>query len=123
MKKYYFAFVAVYFLSFANGQIINFPDANFKARLLVANTTNQIAKNLAGNYFKIDADSDGEIQQSEALEVSYIDFSYTFSYITSVNGVTNFINLKYLNCGNNPINSLDLNGLVNLRELLCFIIN
>lgn len=62
VKKLYFSLLAFCFLSFANAQIINIPDANFKSKLLATNITNQIAKNLAGNFFKIDTNSDGNVQ-------------------------------------------------------------
>jgi len=47
---------------FSFGQIVNIPDANFKAKLLEASPSNTIAKDLAGNYFKIDANGNGEIE-------------------------------------------------------------
>ncbi len=117
MKKYYFAFVAFCFLSFGNAQIINFPDAIFKARLLAASTTNQIAKNLAGNNFKIDADSDGEIQQSEALQVSFLNISNSF--ISSITGISFFTALTNLNCNTNGLASLNLSSNIALSTLFC----
>ncbi len=52
MQKYYFA-VFAFFLSLANGQTITFNDVNFKAKLLAASPSNQIAKNLAGIILKL----------------------------------------------------------------------
>ena len=49
-----------------NDQIVNIPDANFKNILLNSNPTISIAENLTGNYFKIDANSDGEIQMEKS---------------------------------------------------------
>ncbi len=67
MKKIYFLLLAFSFFTTANSQIVNIPDANFKAKLLTANTTNTIAKNLFKNYIKIDVNNDGQIQESEAI--------------------------------------------------------
>ncbi len=98
-----------------NAQIVSIPNANFKAMLISANYNNQIAKNLLGNYFKIDSNNDGEIQVSEALQVSYI---YLEPYnIASIEGINSFTNLVTFNCTSNGIGFLTLNGLVNLESL------
>ena len=72
MKKLYAFLVLAFTVVAGNAQIVTIPDANFKAKLLSADTTNQIAKDLSDNYFKIDANNDGEIQESEASQVSYL---------------------------------------------------
>ena len=116
MKKLYILFfLTIGFL--ANAQIINFPDANFKAKLLSASPINQVARNLAGNHFKIDANNDGEIQNSEALNVSYLDISS--SNIASIVGIQNFTNLQTLNCSYNNLVELVIDNLVNLQNLIC----
>ncbi|SHE76877.1 DUF7619 domain-containing protein [Chryseobacterium takakiae] len=98
-------------------QIINIPDANFKAKLLSSSPANTVAKNLSGNYFAIDANGDGEIQQTEAEQVKYLDiFS---SNIYSLIGIISFINLQYLSCSSNLLSSLDVHGLINLQFLDC----
>lgn len=68
----------MFVFSFANSQIVNIPDANLKTKLLLANNTSghQIAKNLNGDYFKIDSNNDGEIQFSEALQVLTLDTNF-----------------------------------------------
>ena len=101
----------------AQSQIVNIPDANFKAKLLSATSGNQIAKDLNGNYFKIDSNSDNEIQESEALEVSYLDVSS--SSILDLTGIASFFNLEYLDCFNNELISLDLTANTNLAYLQC----
>jgi Leucine-rich repeat (LRR) protein len=99
-------------------QVVTIPDANFKAKLVQANTGVQIAKNLAGQWFKIDANSDGQIQTAEALQVSAL---YTnFSSIASVTGIASFTNLKVLSCFNNSITSIDVSALSQLEELYCY---
>lgn len=116
MKQTYL--ICILFISlFSSAQIINFPDANFKAKLLQSSTSNSIAKNLQGNNFKIDANNDTEIQFSEALQVS--DLNVFGSNITSVVGVENFTNLLALRCGGNLITTLNLPGMTNLTFLDC----
>jgi len=108
-------FIVIAFTSFCNAQIVNIPNANFKAKLIAANASNTTAKDLSGNYFKIDTNNDGEIQLTEALQVSSIDVFN--SNITSIQGITSFSNLQFLNCAWNSILSIDLNGLTNLQTL------
>ncbi|MBS1535100.1 MAG: leucine-rich repeat domain-containing protein [Bacteroidetes bacterium] len=118
MKKYLLlVFIFLGLKSSLNGQIINFQDAVFKAKLLQADPTNQIAKNLADNYFKIDANSDGEIDVNEAMEVSLLNVS--FSNVNSIDPIDSFINLKFLSCSNNNLSTIDVSTLVNLKTLAC----
>lgn len=108
----------LFIATIAQSQIVNIPDANFKAKLLASSSSNQIAKNLAGQYFAIDSNSDGEIQVSEALNVGYLYVAA--SHITSLQGINSFMNLTYLNCGLNQITNLDVTSLTNLTILSCF---
>ncbi|WP_291133233.1 DUF7619 domain-containing protein [Flavobacterium sp. UBA7682] len=120
MKKLYFLLLALLPLT-ANAQVITIPDANFKSKLLQADTNNFIAKNLAGNYFKMDANSNGQIEVSEALNVSYIDVYryYDQPYIATLTGLSSFTNLKFLRCSNHQITNMNFTGLTNLEELYC----
>jgi Leucine-rich repeat (LRR) protein len=116
MKKLYFLVVLA--ISFATqAQIVNIPDANFKAKLLSASSSNFVAINLNGNWFKIDENNDGEIQESEAAQVLrlYIDSSQ----ISSLVGILYFYNLHTLNCIANQITNLNFLGLTNLSVLRC----
>ena len=118
MKQLYlvlFLFVS----SICISQIITIPDANFKSKLLAANTTNQIASSTINSFtpMVIDTNGNGEIELSEALLVRRIDVSN--SSINSMEGVQNFTGLRYLNCSNNSIISLDVNNLLNLIDLNC----
>lgn len=122
MKKHYFLLITLCITSFINAQIVNIPDANFKSRLLSANaiSSNLIAKDLNGNYFKIDANSDGEIQVSEALQVSYLDLNSLFLFhIIDLTGIEYFSNLQVLICNNNQLSSVNLGDLTNLVSLNC----
>jgi Leucine-rich repeat (LRR) protein len=117
MKKLYFLLIALCFLSTAKAQIVTIPDAIFKSKLLVANGSNQIAKDLNGLWFKIDANSDGQIQESEALEVSYLNVNTTRT--SDFTGISSFINLTYLDCHYNLLTSLDVSSLKKLIVLRC----
>lgn len=55
--------------SITQAQIINFTDANFKARLLLADATNQIAKDKNYNYVIIGTNQDSEINVQEAQAI------------------------------------------------------
>lgn len=85
----------------SQAQIINIPDANFKAKLLEASPSNTIARNTQNQYFKIDSNNDGEIQLSEALEVYGLNLNN--SNIESLEGIFNFSNLAILEANNNLI--------------------
>ena len=105
-----------------NAQNINFPDANLKARLLASDADNQVAKNLNGIYFAIDADGDGEINQTEAAQVSFLNAKN--SSIINFEGIAHFSNMSVLDCSWNggfmePI-VLNLSGMPNLKKLICY---
>lgn len=107
----------LFLTTLANAQIVNIPDANFKAKLLSSSTSNMVAGNLNLNSYKIDVNSDNEIQVSEALLVGRIDVSN--SNITDLTGVEEFVNLKHLICNNNQLSSLNLSVFTNLTKLDC----
>ncbi|MBF6640800.1 T9SS type A sorting domain-containing protein [Flavobacterium sp. J49] len=119
MKKITFTFVFFMVACFCKAQIINFPDANFKARLLAAAPGLQIASGTAsipGNLFvKIDTNNDGEIQVSEAQMVTKL-WLYNAN-ITSLVGIENFANLSELQIYGNNIPNLDLTSLTQLTNL------
>lgn len=114
MKKIYFLLLAFSLSTTANAQIVNIPDGNFKASLL---ESPYYTKDLAGNYFKIDANNDGQIQELEALEVSSLNLRDL--KLTSLVGIQSFKNLKSLNCNDNLLTSLNVTGLTNLEDLDC----
>ena len=108
MKKLYLLFL--FMTVFLHGQIINIPDESFKAILLQASTSN----NIAGGV-KIDMNNNGEIEQSEALLV--YDLAFPSGNITSLVGIEYFTNLMYFSCPSNPITTLDLSNLTQLITL------
>ena len=116
-------FIFILITSFCKSQVINIPDNNFKIKLLGADQTNLIAKDLSGNYFNIDANNDNEIQQSEADNVSELYLYYPLNgnnyYISSIEGIANFNNLTLLNVKNNRIENLNISGMQNLTFIDC----
>ncbi|MGX7666784.1 T9SS type A sorting domain-containing protein [Flavobacterium pedocola] len=117
MKKLYFLLLVLFASVTVKAQIITFPDANFKAKLLQASPANQIARDMYGLLIKIDANNNSEIEINEALLVFSLNINN--SSINSLQGISYFTNLRGLNCDSNAINSVDLSSLVNLRDLRC----
>jgi hypothetical protein len=107
MKKYLLLLLLASFS--VEAQIINIPDANFKAKLLEASPDNEIAFSTQNQYFKIDANEDGEIQESEALLVKRLNVSN--SSISSLDGITSFSNLQILTASYNNLTQIDFIGL------------
>lgn len=116
MKKNYFIIILFFVFAIVNAQIINFPDANFKAKLLQSDVTNEIAQNASYQNIKIDANNDGEIQVSEALLVGTL--SIASSNINDLTGIREFQNLLFLYCNNNFFTMLDL-GNMNVLQINC----
>lgn len=85
-------------------QNVYFSDPAFEAKLLSSSPENTVAKNLQGEYFAIDANADGAIQVSEALQVSALAFTTTYYYqIHSIEGIEAFTNLTYLDMSYNSL--------------------
>lgn len=116
MKEKIFISVLLLFGMFVNAQIVNIPDANFKAKLLSAATNNTTASNSVGEFMKIDSNENNEIELIEAQAVwkLYLDYSD----ISSLEGISAFTNLRELSCSNNDIQNLDLSDLLLLTDLL-----
>lgn len=101
MKKIINTIFAIFFFyAFANAQIVNIPDAEFKAVLLAAG---------------VDLNMDGEIQTSEAIMVTDIEGSG--SPIESLEGIKEFANLETLYCSACVLTELDVNGLQFLKTI------
>ncbi len=123
MKNLYFLLVFCFGL-FANAQIVNIPDANFKAKLLSSSATNTIAFNLNNQPFKIDANNNNEIEVAEAAQVKRLAVQCVGCAanlkITSIVGIEAFTNMNRLDCANNAIESLDLlSTLTGIEYLSC----
>jgi len=111
MKQYYIL-AAIFFLTLSSSaQIINIPDAIFKAQLLSG-----IATQSNSQPFILDANSNGEIEVEEAAMVDGIGLSQ--GEIVSLEGIQYFTNLKSLVCMSNNVESLDYD--LPLLEVLMF---
>ncbi|MFT5753514.1 MAG: Leucine-rich repeat (LRR) protein [Flavobacterium sp.] len=117
MKKILLLLLLFFNTIISQSQTVNIPDVNFKNKLLSSLPSNTVAGNLALTFFKIDSNSDNEIQVSEALQVGYIDISN--SNIVDLTGLEQFVNLKTLICNNNQISNLNLSVFVSLEKLTC----
>ena len=125
MKQILLIFI-VAFTNLCNAQIVNIPDANFKAKLLAANANNSIASTQTpditssvqvNTFNKIDTNGDGEIQVTEAAAIKYLNV--TNSSIPNMEGIEYFTNLLVLNCSYNLLTSLNVLALARLRQLRC----
>lgn len=128
MKTKLLLLFTIFSFCLLNAQIINIPDANFKARLLLASPTNNIASTqtpdsdgYVSTYHQIDTNNDGEIQVSEALLIKYLNvyMGLTQGPITNLLGINSFINLQSLRCNNHQIAALDISSLTSLTHLYC----
>jgi len=124
MKKLYTLLVIALIGFVGKAQIVNIPDANFKAKLLQASPSNQIASTQTPDinanvttFSKIDTNNDGEIQVSEALAIKWLDI-YNSS-IADLTGIESFTNLIALYCNSNQLTNLNVSGLTNLKRLNC----
>lgn len=118
-KTIYFSFLILFLSLNTMAQIINFPDANFKAKLLMANPSSQIAFDDSGNFIVIDNNGNNEIEVSEAQTV--YGLHVTSSSISSLTGIEQFTNLHIIQCDFNNLTSLQpLSNLTNLIVVTCY---
>ncbi len=119
MKKSYFLIIVLFAFTAVKSQTINFPDPNFKAKLLQSATWNYIAQTPGNVSIKLDANSNGEIEVSEALNIASLDLQGDAN-ISDLTGIGYFTNLTRLEVYNNPLlTSINLTGLNNLLYLNC----
>lgn len=122
MKKLYFILGILCFGFNVKAQVVTIPDSVFKQLLVTSNSSSNIcALDLNNNAFSVDANNDGEIQVSEALQVGYLDIDNGFgtTSISNLEGIQFFTNLVDLNCANNALTSLNVSGLSHLVSLDC----
>jgi hypothetical protein len=91
--------ISSFYLYTTNPNIVFIPDPNFKARLLAADGATQFAQNLSHNFTVIDTNGDGEIQYTEAANISYLNASQ--ANIGDFTGLEAFVNITSLNTGYN----------------------
>ena len=121
MKIKYLILVFIGFVTRLHAEIINFPDLNFKNRLLQS-TANVgpiyfIASDVSGNNMAVDANQNGEIEVSEAQAVYML--TVQGRNITDLTAIEYFTNLIDLNCADNQLTTLDVSTLTNLQIFRC----
>ena len=97
--------------------IITFADQKFKEYLLNGAIYEWDENRYVATDKKIDANNDREISIAEAEKVEYIA-AYDLG-ISDMTELHYFPNLKYLNCGNNELTSLDISRNTALNMLYC----
>lgn len=136
----YLVVVLIFMSTLCNSQVINFPDANFKNKLLTVGYA-CIGESMDNCFFggSIDSNNNGEIEVSEAEAVAILQLSS--ANISDLTGIEYFTNLERLDCAfnsnltsinlsqltslkmlqlrNNQLSSLNLSGLNQLEELSC----
>jgi Leucine-rich repeat (LRR) protein len=111
MKKLYTLLVVALIGFMGNAQIVNIPDAAFKAKLLSASATINVASSQplvynsvtntysVSSYNKIDTNNDGQIQISEAQAITYLNLiNPTSPFLNNITGIQSFTSLQYLDC-------------------------
>ena len=122
MKKTLF-FVFLFLPILVTAQIINFPDINLKNRLLASNSGLDIASTNwdftvfpnASSTIAIDSNGDGEIEVSEALQVSRLKIQS--QSISNLTGLEYFTNLRYLLANDNLFTQIDVSNFPHLQLL------
>lgn len=102
MKKLYTLLVLLVGSITIQAQIVNIPDANFKAKLL----QEEVAFDENYEPITIDANNNGEIELNEIQNVYALDVSN--SNIANLTGIESFTALKSLNCSHNQLTTLTI---------------
>jgi Leucine-rich repeat (LRR) protein len=136
MKIKIFLFLLLH-ITVCKAQIVDIVSPSLKNWIISSTTANSRAKDLDGNWLKIDQNNDGELQLSEAQNISYFrdnngntsnyDCMQSFANLEEFhcqgNGWTiginlsNLVHLKKITLQSNNTTSLNLSGCVNLVEI------
>jgi len=117
MKKLYFLVLALFFFNGLSAQIVTFKDTYFKDYLIYSSDTNSPAKDINGNYIKIDANNNNQIEESELLSVASLKIN-SFN-VRDLTGLSKFINLLELDVSSCYLTTLDLSDLKKLKVVNC----
>ena len=104
MKEILYAFICVMSIGLATAQVVNIPDAAFKAALV--------------SDASINTNGDGKIQVSEAVTFTGQMIAYNRN-ISDLTGIQAFTALTELRCGNNNLTSLNLSANTALPYFYC----
>lgn len=100
-------FLVLIISGFAQAQIVNIPDANFKNFLVNYQVTAGVP---------LDTNGDGEIQVSEAQSLTYL--SMNANPVADFTGLQEFVNLEGFDLSNNnTVTSIDFSGMENLYDV------
>ena len=103
--KYLFTILFLLIVNITSAQIVNIPDQDFKFKLLAYSPT-------------IDTNGDGEIEVSEALQVTSLHFGLGISMFHDMTGIRSFQNLVTLNCEDQQLlSNMDLSNMPNLKDV------
>ena len=119
MIKNYLLLLLSFCLQTVHSQIVNIPDANFKSKLLASTATGGAVRDQFGNYMKLDANSNGEIEYSEAAVAGSLIIIGNPNPVNSVQGLEAFVNVSALVFQYNVIPALNLSGFQYLESLEC----
>lgn len=112
-QRFLFILMVTFFGSYAQSQIVNIPDANFKNALvndLVVDTNDDGTPDA-----DVDTNDDGEIQVSEAEAV--LKLYVREKGIANMEGIQSFINLTRLSASFNEFSSIDVSQCTQLQNL------
>lgn len=124
MRKIYFYAIVLVFGWSAASQTIAVPDANLMLKFTTEGCASYAPNPPESGYHNyVDANGDGQIQTSEALNVTALDISTspynTTGDIVSLEGLQYFTNLKKLYVRGNQIENLDVTAFPDLQVLRC----
>lgn len=115
MIKQYFFWICLVFGFNATAQVINFPDANFKNLLLTELLVDTNADGI--NDSDVDTNNDGEINQLEALQVTWLTING--SNITNLSGIEYFTQITDLYISGIQATSVNLSSFSLLWRMWC----
>lgn len=99
---------------FFSAQNVEFDDIELKTYLLDATPTNYRATDMAGLWCKVDTNSDGEIQLSEAQNISRLTIK---AWVKKIGGLEKFSNLTELTFSSDVMLALNLTPLPTLKKI------
>ncbi len=102
----------------AFAQPIQFADPNFKSRLMQSGTCgigSVVNEQPSGGYIMIDSNNNGQIEQIEAQQVTYLNININGSPIINLSGLEYFNNLKFFVNYDNPITFINISSLTQLE--------
>jgi len=117
MTKKFLSIICLNCFVFSFSQSVNIPDIYFKTLLISIKAADHYAKDLDGNYTVVDLNNDGEIQYSEAENISYLSTAYE-NKLVDLTGIEAFQNLAELYVEHNTkLQSLHLSDNVKLKKI------